>query len=425
MGGQVDIMTGKEKIVNALSHKSGAIPLDIGATAVTGMHCTIVKGLREHYGLEKRPVTIIEPYQMLGQIDDDLKDILGVDTDHIWNDNTMFGFKCYGSKEWVTPWGQTVLVPEQFNTTVNEKGEALIYAEGDTSYPPAAKLPVGGYFFDTISRGHTFDEDVQSVEDNLAEFGEISDETLNHFKTEIDKKSKSGRGLIANIGGTAIGDIALVPAPMLKDPKGLRDISEWYMGTLIYPDYMHKIFEKQTDIALKNLQKVYNIIGDSILVNFVCGTDFGTQNAPFCSGELFNELYLPYYKKINSWIHKNTSWKTFKHSCGSIKPLIGNIIEAGFDIINPVQWTANNMDAKALKAEYGKDIVFWGGGVDTQKTFPFGTKDEVRREVLESCTTFGEGGGYVFNAIHNIQALTPIENVVALVEAVKEFNVGS
>jgi uroporphyrinogen-III decarboxylase len=125
---------------------------------------------------------------------------------------------------------------------------------------------------------------------------------------------------------------------------------------------------------------------------------------------------------INDWVHKNTKWKTFKHSCGAIEPLLKDLIDVGFDIINPVQWTANGMDAKHLKREYGKDIVFWGGGVDTQQMLPFGTPEEVRKQVLEVCSIFADGGGFVFNPIHNIMALTPVENLVAMYDAVREFN---
>ncbi|MBN2884035.1 MAG: methyltransferase, partial [Clostridia bacterium] len=125
---------------------------------------------------------------------------------------------------------------------------------------------------------------------------------------------------------------------------------------------------------------------------------------------------------INGWIHDNTSWKTFKHSCGAVEPLLDNIIKAGFDIINPVQCSATGMDPGHLKKTYGKDLVFWGGGVDTQKTLPFGTPDEVREEVLSRCEVFSKDGGFVFNAIHNVQADTPVENVAAMIKAVKEFS---
>ena len=214
----------------------------------------------------------------------------------------------------------------------------------------------------------------------------------------------------------------MVPGGMLKAPKGLRDITEWYMATLANQDYLHQIFSAQVDIALKNLEKIKEAAGDTVQAAFVCGTDFGTQNGPFCSNEVFRELYMPYYKKINNWIHSHTKWKTFKHSCGSIMPMIPDLIESGFDILNPVQWTAENMDPAQLKKEFGKDLVFWGGGVNTQKTFPFGKPAEVREEVLKMCDIFSKDGGFVFNTIHNIQALTPVENLAALIEAVKEFN---
>jgi uroporphyrinogen-III decarboxylase len=163
-------------------------------------------------------------------------------------------------------------------------------------------------------------------------------------------------------------------------------------------------------------------MGNDIDVVFICGTDFGTQNSQFCSKEQFESMYAPYYKKMNDWIHLHTKWKTFKHSCGAIEPLIPNIIKAGFDILNPVQFSADGMEAQLLKNKYGKDIVFWGGGVDTQKTLPFGTAEQVRCEVLKQCEILSKEGGFVFNAVHNVQANTPIENVAAMMVAVNEFN---
>jgi uroporphyrinogen-III decarboxylase len=185
---------------------------------------------------------------------------------------------------------------------------------------------------------------------------------------------------------------------------------------------VHSIFEAQTDIALDNLPKVYEALGDSVQAVSVCGTDFGTQSSQFCSPSTFSSLYAPYYRRINGWVHAHTPWKTFKHSCGAIVPLLPSLIEAGFDIINPVQCSAKGMDPQFLKREFGSRLVFWGGGVDTQHTLPFGTPEQVRAEVLHRCEIFGRDGGFVFNAIHNVQANTPVENVVAMVDAVKEFN---
>lgn len=136
---------------------------------------------------------------------------------------------------------------------------------------------------------------------------------------------------------------------------------------------------------------------------FICGTDFGTQNSTFCSPEQFDDLWLPYYRRINDWVHAHTTWKTFKHSCGAVESFMPHFIEAGFDIINLVQLSANGMDPQYLKREYGKDLVFWGGDVDTQKTIPYGKPDQVREEVLKLCEILGKDGGFVFNTVHNIQ----------------------
>jgi uroporphyrinogen-III decarboxylase len=131
---------------------------------------------------------------------------------------------------------------------------------------------------------------------------------------------------------------------------------------------------------------------------------------------------MPYYRRVNDWIHKNTRWRTFKHSCGAVEKFIPSFIESGFDVLNPVQCSAAGMAPEVLKQKYGPDLVFWGGGVDTQQVLPFGTPQQVREQVLSRCQVFSQNGGYVFNTVHNIQAQTPVENIVAMVEAVREFN---
>ncbi|MBZ0256575.1 methyltransferase, partial [bacterium] len=233
---------------------------------------------------------------------------------------------------------------------------------------------------------------------------------------------QSGRAVAASLGGTGLGDIAHIPGTGLKHPKGIRDVSEWYMSIATRPGYIHAMFEKQCETALGNLNKIAATAGDDIDVVFVCGTDFGTQSGTFCSRKTFQTLWAPYYKQINDWIHQNTSWKTFKHSCGSVVKFLDDFIECGFDIYNPVQCSAANMDAKELKQRFGDRIVFWGGGVDTQKTLPFGTPEEVREEVLQRCEIFAPGGGFVFNTVHNIQARTPVKNIVAMIDALQEWN---
>jgi hypothetical protein len=416
------MQSGKEKIDRAFNHQDGEIPMDFGASAVTGMHVSVAAALRKHYGLGDEPVKVIEPYQMLGLVDEDLKQVLGIDVDGMWAPKTMFGFSAERWKEWTTPWNQQVLVPEQFKTTAEPGNDILIYPEGDTSAPPSGRMPGNGYFFDTIIRQEPFDESDLNPEDNLEEFGRIEESDLDYYRNFSGLYAENRRAVLANFGGTGLGDIALVPAPGMKYPKGIRDITEWYISTVSRQDYLHEIFARQTDIALENLEKIYAALGDSIDAVFICGTDFGTQSSSFCSPETFETLYAPYYRKMNDWIHSNTGWKTFKHSCGAVESFMPHFINAGFDIINPVQISAAGMDPVTLKKKYGKDLVFWGGGIDTQKTLPFGTPEEVREEVLSRCEVFGKNGGFVFNAVHNVQAKTPVENLTAMFDAVREFN---
>ena len=396
--------------------------MDFGSTAVTGVHASCVEQLREHYGLENRLVKICEPYQMLGEVEGDLAEVMGIDTVGVVPLNTLFGFPNENYKEFQTPWGQTVLVSEHFNTQVKPNGDVYIYPEGDMSVPPSGQMPSNGFFFDTIVRQPEIDEDNLDPEDNLEEFGLISEEDLEHYRVELDRLEGTDRAIVATLGGMAFGDIALVPAPFLKHPKGIRDIAEWYMSTAARQEYIHDVFSKQCDYALKNLEKLNEVLGERIDVVFLCGTDFGTQTSTFCSPQTFSELWAPYYRQVNDWIHRNTGWKTFKHSCGAVETFMEHFIDVGFDIINPVQCSASGMEPRQLKEKYGERLVFWGGGIDTQKTMPFGTPEEVREQVLERCEIFSRDGGFVFDSIHNLQALSPVENMVAMIDAVKEFN---
>jgi uroporphyrinogen-III decarboxylase len=254
------------------------------------------------------------------------------------------------------------------------------------------------------------------VDDNLEEFALLSAVDIEYWTHQIEMAKKSDRGIVANFGGTALGDIALVPAPFMKRPRGIRDIQEWYMSTLVRPDFIKEVFERQTDIAVENLKKLYGIAGNVVDVVYLCGNDFGTQQSTFCDLEGFREFYVPYYRKMTSWIHANTEWKVFKHSCGAVEPLLQGFIEAGFDILNPVQISASGMNPEKLKEKYGKELVFWGGGVDTQKVLAFGTPDDVKKQVRELCSVFSREGGFVFNTVHNIQANVPVENVAAMID---------
>lgn len=417
-------MNSKERVLRAISHQSpDRVPVDFGATPVTGIHCLAIEKLRDYYGLEQKPVRIIEPYQMLGEINDDLMDAMGIDIIGLSPKNNMFGIDNQANlKEFKTFWDQVVLFPDEFNTSYDRDGNLLIHPEGDLDAPPSAKMPKASYFFDAIIRQEPIDDSQLNPEDNLEEFNPVTQEDLDYWRSETEKLKGTDKAVIANFGGTAFGDIALVPGLNLKAPKGIRDVAEWYMSIIMRPDYIHEIFAKQSEIAIANLEKISQVVGDTVDIAFLCGTDFGTQDSQFCSLGTLEEMYLPYYKKVNDWIHTHTNWKTFKHSCGAVEPFIDSFIEAGFDILNPVQITAKGMDPHHLKSTFGDRITFWGGGVDTQKVLSFGTPEEVKKQVSDNLKIFGSNGGYVFNTVHNVQANVPVENLAAMLETLKIEN---
>ncbi len=418
-------MNSRQRVMLAINHQEAdRVPLDLGGGPTSGMHVTSVYLLRQALELDPpgTPVKVIEPYQMLGEIKLDLMQALGVDLVPLGARKNMFGFSNINWKPWTLFDGTPVLVPEGFNTIPEENGDILMYPEGDRSVPPSGRMPAGGYYFDGIVRQPPIDEGALDPRDNLEDFSLVSEEDLDHFRGEAARLYEETEfAVLGNFGGTAFGDIALVPAPWLKSPKGIRDVAEWYMSAVSRPEYVYKVFEGQCEIALQNLEKIHAVVGERIAAIFMSGTDFGMQSGPMISPKTYRSLYMPFHKVLNDWVHQNTSWKVFMHCCGSIVPLIPHFISAGFDILNPVQASAVGMDPQFLKENFGSELTFWGGGVDTQKTLPFGSPEEIRAQVKERMQIFGKGGGFVFNTVHNVQAGIPVENLLALYHSVQEF----
>ncbi len=418
-------MNSRERVRKAIHHqKVDRIPLDLGSTMVTGIHASTYAQLREALGLKKEFIKIIDPFQMLAEVELEVIEKLGVDTIGLWLPTNAFGFKNENWKPWNLFDGTPVLVPEKFYTRKDKEGNLYIFPQGDKSVQPCAKMPRDGYYFDLLIRQEEpFNKQSLNPEEWVKQqYSILSEETLVYLEKKADELYKNTD--LSIIGGfleASFGDISHVPGPAIKRPKGIRDPIKWITAHLEYPEYIKGIFELQCKIVLKNLQLSYQAVGNKIDVIYVSGADFGTQNGPFISPDMYREFYQPFHQRINNWIHKNTPWRTFFHSCGSITAFLDDFIAAGVDILNPVQTSAKDMDPKMLKEKYGNELVFWGGGVDTQRTLPFGTPEEVRREVTERCKIFGEGGGYVFNTIHNIQAKVPIENLLIMFQSLKEF----
>jgi hypothetical protein len=248
----------RQNFLKTINHQQpDRVVVDFGSTSVTGIHVLVVEKLREYYGLQKKPVKVIEPYQMLGEIDSDLINTMDIDVIGLFSAKNMFGVPNEDWRIHKTLWGQEVLFPGNFNYTYNSNGDILMYPEGDTSVPPSGMMPKSGYFFDALDRQQPIDESTLKVEDNLEEFGHITDQELDYWKNQINLPDNNSKAVVASLGGTALGDIALVPAVGLKYPKGIRGIAEWYISTLIREDFITEIYDRQTDIAIENLKLLY------------------------------------------------------------------------------------------------------------------------------------------------------------------------
>ena len=416
-------MTGRQRLAASLAHRSpDRVAVDFGASFVTGIHVSAVTRLRRKVlGDTGFRVKVNEPYQMLGEIDDELRAALPIDVVGALGRRSIFGTESRDWKPFTLFDGTECLVPGQFNVTRAPGGGWHMYPEGDTTAPPSGHMPAGGYFFDSIIRQPPIDEDRLDPADNLEEFALLGEADLDYYRAQkLWFEERGDLGALLVIPGAAFGDIALVPAPSLRAPRGIRDIEEWYVSTVARKDYVLEVFERQCAIAEKNLHTLIGLFGDTVQVALLTGTDFGTQRGLFISREAYRTLYQPFHRRLNDLIHRNSSWKTFIHSCGDVYPLIPDFIAAGFDILNPVQCSAAEMDPARLKAEFGRDITFWGGGIDTQHTLPFGTPEEVYRQCRERIDIFGPDGGFVFDAIHNVQGPTSAEKMLAMFQAVRD-----
>lgn len=418
-------MTSRQRILETINHRQpDRVPVDLGATGQTGMNASTLYRLRKALGLEEHPIEISEIFQLLGKVDPDMMQYAGADIIGLNNPSNMFGVPDGPLKPFRMPDGTPTLIAQGNEYDVAEDGSVYMYPQGNRSVGPSGHMPAGGSFFDNINRAPEFDEDdLTPAEDFKDDFGILDDATARY----LEEKSKAlyegtDYAIIGNLGGAGLGDSAMVPGPHVLAPKGIRKFDDWLMAHMLYPEYIQEVFEMQTQTMLKNLEIYRQAVGDRIQIVWISGTDFGTQNGEFFRPEVFRELYKPYYQRINDWVHQNTPWKTFYHCCGSIVNYLDDFVEMGVDILNPVQLSARGMDAHMLKEKYGDKLVFWGGGVDTQQTLPFGTPEQVRQQVKERLEILSKGAGYVFAPIHNVVAKTPVENLIAMYEAVKEFN---
>ena len=417
-------MNSRERVLATINHRMpDRVPFDIGATNATGISVHSLYRLRKELGQESHILTMHDPYQVMGLVEHDALTAIGADCVGLWPRATLFGYKNEDWKKWTFPDGTDVLVGRDFVTTCDDDGNTYVYPGGDTSDGPSGVLPKGGYYFDAITRQGVVDEsDLRPRDDFRDDYVVLTDE-------ELRDQEEESRALFENTDFAVVSllipgsfnDFAHLPAPFLKEPRGVRNPVEWLEYHYTHPEYIKEVNDYQTEIALENLRLHHDAVGERVQVMVVSGADYGTQNGELQSPDMYREFIKPYQKRVNDWIHTHTSWKTFYHTCGSVVRLLDDFIEAGIDILNPVQTSARGMDPRFLKDTYGTRLVFWGGAVDVQKVLSSKDPETVTLSVRENLDILSRGGGFVCAATHNIQATTPVENIMAFILAVREY----
>jgi hypothetical protein len=395
-------MTSRERVLMAVNFREpDRVPLDLGGSIMSGIMAHPLDRLRRHLGLPARPVKVYEVFQMLGEVEMDLVERLGLDVLPVEPPVQFFGLRREGWKPWRLWDGTEVLVPGQFAVEADPGGGWLLHTAGDPARPVEGRMPRNGFYFDmsALTESH-YDYQPPPLEQVRREY-RIDAEELEALQARAEQLRRTTDkalflGCWDKLGLPWVGSIPDFLVLMLTDKAYVKDL-----------------FAVRTETALANLAGLKSHLGQNIDILGLDGTDYGSQNSELFSPDLFAELYVPYFKIQTDWVRRNTAWKTWLHTCGSVTRLLPLLVEAGVDILNPVQTSAVGMDPAWLKGRFGARIAFWGGGVDTQRTLPFASPEEVAAEVRERLRIFAPGGGFVFNTIHNIQQGTPPQNIAA------------
>lgn len=396
-------MNSRQRVLAALNHEQpDRIPIDFGGTRQSGIAASTYHQLKSLLG-QASPTRVYDLYQMLAEVERPMLEHFGADVVGLNRPAVAFGIENRDWKPWRLFDGTPVEVPGGFAPVTEPNGDLVLLRDG----VPIARMPRGGFYFDRLEvypgGAHLPVEDVNPplIDDALCEHYRLQSEALSQ-NTDF--------AVIAPFG----------PPYELFYGLGTGGFEHWMMALAAEPEYVDALCGKLVDIWIENLKRFTQAVGHRVqIVQF--NDDFGTQDAPFLSVSMFRELIMPHYKRGLDWIHANTDMKVFLHSDGAIMPLIPSLIEMGVDILNPVQTSARGMDARTLKDEFGDRLVFWGGSLDCQQTLPFGTAEDVVREVREHVRIFAPDGGYVFASVHNIQAQVPPENVIAMFEAARSM----
>jgi uroporphyrinogen decarboxylase len=401
-------MTSRERVLKAIHHEEpDRIPIDLGGMASTGIMAIAYARLKEHLGISNAGIHIFDMPQQLAEVEPEILSRFGVDAISLGNSLGEAPPEFW--KPWKLPNGMPCQIPASVDVRPDEEnGGWLIWENGI----PTQRMSASSLYFSESFHplaGMTTPEELK-----LIPRPQISDEDLKFLEMRA-------KGLYEN---TDFAIIANYDGNILEAGNTLRGFTRFMMDLAKGGAFVEELIGGIVETQLSNLSLYLEAVGKYVqIIQF--GDDLGMQDRPIMSRNMYQKYLMPGHQKLFQHVHHNSNCAVFLHSCGSIYPLIPDLIAAGIDILNPVQTSAKNMDPKQLKDEFGNQITFWGGGCDTQRVLPFATPYEVAQHVREHVEIFAPGGGFVFNSIHNIQADVPPENIVAMFDTALEFGYAS
>jgi uroporphyrinogen decarboxylase len=412
-------MTSRERVLAAINHEEpDRVPVDLGATPSSGISAIAYGRLKKHLGVTGGHNRVYDVVQQLAQPEDAILDRFGIDavdlgrtfntSDGDWYEVTLFD-------------GSTAEYPDWFRPVAAPDGGWRSHASDGTEIAIQLK---DMNFFDQ-SCFPWLDEYPAELSGLPEAMGKVHWAALAHSPWDHAGEEGFWDTLRANTLAlreqTDRAIMVVVGCNLFEWGTFLRRIDNFLMDLLAEPEEVERLLEALVAIHMKTLEKVCTAVGDiADLCRF--GDDLGTDTGPFMSPDTYRTLFKPHHTRLCDYVHRHSSMHTFLHSCGSIHALLPDLIEAGFEVINPVQTACHHMEPERLKRDFGGDVTFWGGGVDTRVVLNHGTSAEVRADVLERLEVFAPGGGFVFNTVHNILPDVPPANIVAMYDAIEEFH---
>lgn len=401
-------MTGRERIQTALAHRRpDAVPIDLSGHRSSGIAAMAYPRLRAALGLEPRPVRVYDIIQQLAVVDEDVLERFGIDTIEL---GRAFSREESDWAEWVLPDGTPCLVPA-WSVPEREEGRWVLRSEDGKVL---CAMPDGAIYFEQMYFPY-YEDDTAPLDAAMAEGMWSALCSPPGPDVDADALAAGARVLRA---GTDRAVIGLFGGNLLEAGQWLYRMDRFLMLLAAEPQQVHRFLDRLVEFHLGNLERYLAAVGDSIDV-IAFGDDLGTQTAPQMSPAMYREFFKPRHAAMWRRAKELADVKVMLHCCGEVRALLPDLIEAGLDAINPVQISCPGMDAAGLKADFGRDLVFWGGGCDTQTVLPTATPEAVADHVRRQVAVLSPGGGFVFQQVHNILANVPAENIVAMLDAVR------